>query len=818
MSIKKEAFSYLVFVGYSRRWSKAIAIHYKEYIIKLIQNFERKLSTQFDNIKLKPIFWSDNEISKLSRDEIVGIISDSSYAIIDITDFDDELAFLTGVVTSQKVPKLFLVSEAEKNKLKEKQLFEFKPIEYKSIEDLQSSFSFIFEDLKKLIENPPVPSHLIYSLWFPRDVKFIWIVCPQIEDPGEFADRSSPDYTYLDNLGDTDSLLEIMVFLSRYYPLASIEKFSSRDLPIGLTKGNLVVIGGPGSSGTINNHLAKSMMESIDSRVTYSKDCESMFVNVNADSTIELKAKFESNSKEVTSETSNLLIDYGYFARFPNPANETNQVVCINGIHTSGVLGAVHAFGDKNEASRNYQTLFNNYGNISKFESFFEVNVVNGTVIVPKLEVNNIFLDNKLVEDKSVESTLILTTKKQFVKVNKKASNSEGMAKHTNGSLAQVDSRLKLVNVLARQIKKSDSGLFENTSGIFLLHVLPDLIPFMQAFELIGLNPSNSIIYFKRYPYSQKEQTLQYLKDSGYNIETMENMNKSLPELLNAINRKNKIFILEDGGYVGPLLHKLRIKNWDRILGAVEQTERGARMYEKIKNLHIPVAPVARSEIKNRQEPPHIGRTIVANIQNLLKNQNLAGKRCLVIGYGRIGEAVCEAARGIGMNVSVYDRDKGILAKAAQSSYNTNENLNQLLAEAQIIIGTTGNESLGRENILSLKHGAVLVSGSSGQYEIGIDSLEILSRKKQTLSIGTEYILEKESRKILLLGDGYPINFVGVESIPDEAIDPVMAALFAATVAMVKETPESPGLKIDWTNKVIKHYELEQLFFDMYFK
>ena len=57
-------------------------------------------------------------------------------------------------------------------------------------------------------------------------------MCPQDHTPSEYADRSSLDYTYLDNLGDQDALLELMVFLSRHYPNATIRHFNSGDLPM----------------------------------------------------------------------------------------------------------------------------------------------------------------------------------------------------------------------------------------------------------------------------------------------------------------------------------------------------------------------------------------------------------------------------------------------------------------------------------------------------------------------------------------------------------------------------------------------------------
>ena len=161
-------------------------------------------------------------------------------------------------------------------------------IPYDATADLFRSDSLLHRYISQAISQARVLEALIYELWFPRDTSTIWVICPQIHNPGEFAVRSSPDYTYLDNLGDTDALLEVMVFLSRYYPEAIIEEFSSDDLLGGHINNNLVVIGGPGSSDDISNHVCKDMMSLMNSRISYSEDCERMIVTLDGIDSLEL--------------------------------------------------------------------------------------------------------------------------------------------------------------------------------------------------------------------------------------------------------------------------------------------------------------------------------------------------------------------------------------------------------------------------------------------------------------------------------------------------------------------------------------------------
>jgi len=263
-------------------------------------------------------------------------------------------------------------------------------VKYESIDQLFHADSVLQRELLRAVPHARIHEELVYQFWFPRETSTIWVVCPQIHEKSEFANRSSPDYTYLDNLGDTDALLEIMGFLSQYYPNATIECFSSEDLPEGHTSSNLVVIGGPGSA-EISNEICREMMSAMRSHVAYSSDCEQMTVTRATGETIELRTAYPTAGQSVGHQRPlGLRTDWGYFARFKNPLNENATVVLTNGIHTAGVLGAARAFSERREALRNFHAALSS-GVRTSFECYFEVPVLNGQVKVPVVDPLNIF-------------------------------------------------------------------------------------------------------------------------------------------------------------------------------------------------------------------------------------------------------------------------------------------------------------------------------------------------------------------------------------------------------------------------------------------
>jgi hypothetical protein len=53
-----------------------------------------------------------------------------------------------------------------------------------------------------------------------------------------------------------------------------------------------------------------------------------------------------------------------------------------------------------------------------------------------------------------------------------------------------------------------------------------------------------------------------------------------------------------------------------------------------------------------------------------------------------------------------------------------------------LIIGATGQTSIGRAELLNMEHNTCLVSASSDQREIGLIELESLTQNKEIIKVG----------------------------------------------------------------------------------
>jgi len=340
--------------------------------------------------------------------------------------------------------------------------------------------------------------------------------------------------------------------------------------------------------------------------------------------------------------------------------------------------------------------------------------------------------------------------------------------------------------------------------------------------EKLGLNPSETILFYKEYLYPHKESITDYFERRGYSVNSLDYIDVILSKFQETCQNNGKtIIIIEDGGYVVPRVHTGFKALGKQTIGAIEQTTRGVRNDEEIKELEFPVISVAGSDLKNRFEPLHVARAVINNIQRLL-NENFSSKSALVIGYGSIGKEIAIKLKdSLGMNVTISDRDPNKLAGAHQDGFST-ANLPDAVKDKFLVVGATGETSIGRRELLAMRHNVHLVSASSDQKEIGITELEALKSNKEELmcgdkKIGTRYTIRGTESVINLIADGYPINFWAEESMPNQVSDLIMSLILISAIELAQNYKTIPKeISSDKVNEYSNKYEISRLCLDLY--
>ena len=386
---------------------------------------------------------------------------------------------------------------------------------------------------------------------------------------------------------------------------------------------------------------------------------------------------------------------------------------------------------------------------------------------------------------------------------------------YSSSELNSIRKRMPILGYLGNKCSTEFSEKpLKNLNFLIVLHFLKDLIIFLEACEKLGLDPSRAYLFYKPYLYPHKEEITSHLRAKGYHVEPLESI-KNILENLNSQELHEQFIVIEDGGYIVPLLHERFTRLLEKTLGAVEQTTRGVRNDREISDLKIPVLNVAECRIKSEIEPPHVADAVVRNLENMLSAEKLRGARVAILGYGTIGEEIARRMRDKGMRITIYDPDPSKLAKAREDGFETvNESYNAV-KDKLLVVGCSGETSIGQEEILSLSHGTYLVSASSDQREIELSELEFLSSDKKLLEddnrrkIGTIYTIRGKNKEIYLVADGFPINFWYNESMPDQVSDLVLSLIYVSVIKLANDDFENEIKSID---EISEKYEIARMY------
>lgn len=398
-----------------------------------------------------------------------------------------------------------------------------------------------------------------------------------------------------------------------------------------------------------------------------------------------------------------------------------------------------------------------------------------------------------------------------------------GLEERTQGTLSERDLQrvreaMPLIKTFANSLSREHSNLFNGMTFLVALHFLKDLIVFLESCEKLGLEPENCYLFWKAYLYPHKDEIITYLQNQGYNVHPVSDLESVLQTQQESMN---DVLVLEDGGYIVPLLHNSFRNILENTVGAVEQTTKGIRRDKQIDDLSIPILNVAEAEIKKRVEPPFVADAAIRNIEDLLPSP-LQHMEVALMGLGAIGSEVLERLKPKA-RITVYDPDtiRRIEARtrgsveAIREAYNTVRN-------KHLVIGCSGETSIKEHEILALQNEVYLVSVSSDQVEIDIKFLQdtcsdqITCYKDSTRCVGTSYVISGRSLTVHLLADGYPVNFWHNDSMPNQVSDLILSIIFLSAIELVKNNSKyAEGFQN--VNGIVKEYKVAESYENRYY-
>jgi len=219
------------------------------------------------------------------------------------------------------------------------------------------------------------------------------------------------------------------------------------------------------------------------------------------------------------------------------------------------------------------------------------------------------------------------------------------------------------------------------------------------------------------------------------------------------------------------------------IKGVTEETTTGVhRLYDMMRegSLLFPAINVNDSVTKSKFDNLYGCRHSLVDGLNRATDVMIAGKVCVVLGYGDVGKGCAEALRGQGGRVIVTEIDPICALQAAMEGYQV-ATLEDVVETADIFITTTGNKDvISAAQMQRMKHQAIV--GNIGHFDneidmaglAKIDGIERIEIKPQVhewrFADGSTIIVLSEGR-LLNLGNatGHP-SFVMSNSFTNQTI------------------------------------------------
>jgi adenosylhomocysteinase len=231
--------------------------------------------------------------------------------------------------------------------------------------------------------------------------------------------------------------------------------------------------------------------------------------------------------------------------------------------------------------------------------------------------------------------------------------------------------------------------------------------------------------------------------------------------------------IIDDGADLVALVHTGR-KDRGKIRGSTEETTTGVtrlRALERSGRLLFPAINVNDAEMKHLFDNRY--GTGQSTMDGLFSATNLlvAGKVCVVAGYGWCGKGVASRLRGLGGEVVVTEVDPVRAIEARLDGFPVRSMLDAA-PTADLIVTVTGNTQVVRaEHFRVLKDGCLLANSGHFDVEVSRTDLEGLAESHRTVRPSVEEYRFADGRRTYLLGEGRLINLAAGQGHPVEIMD-----------------------------------------------
>ena len=197
----------------------------------------------------------------------------------------------------------------------------------------------------------------------------------------------------------------------------------------------------------------------------------------------------------------------------------------------------------------------------------------------------------------------------------------------------------------------------------------------------------------------------------------------------------------------------------DSVKGVTEETTTGVhRLYEMQEKgqLLFPAMNVNDSATKSKFDNLYGCRESLIDSIKRATDVMIAGKICVVLGYGDVGKGCAQAFRGMGATVWVTEIDPICALQATMEGYRVVD-MNEVAALGDIFVTTTGNINvIDHDHMAAMKNEAIVCNIGHFDSEINIASLE--KYEWSEIKPQVDHVIFPDGKRIIVLAKGRLVN------------------------------------------------------------
>ncbi len=254
--------------------------------------------------------------------------------------------------------------------------------------------------------------------------------------------------------------------------------------------------------------------------------------------------------------------------------------------------------------------------------------------------------------------------------------------------------------------------------------------------------------------------------------------------------------LLDDGGDLTHVMHEKYPELLKDVRGLSEETTTGVhRLHEMAAKgtLLTPAFNVNDSVTKSKFDNLYGCRESLIDGIKRATDVMIAGKICVVVGYGDVGKGCAQALRGMGATVLITEVDPICALQAAMEGYRV-VTMEEAAPVGDIFVTATGNlKVITRAHMDQMKDQAIVCN--IGHFDSEIDIAGIRDLPWENIKPQVDHVIFPDGKRIIVLAEGRLVNLGCATGHPSF----VMSNSFTNQVLAQIELWQNPG---KYENKV----------------